>query len=83
VDSCSYGATGARAWQPLSAAPLSGSAASFRHRSSTSISCRLGVTHLVPRRPDGIARDEPRRRALWALVLAVAIGCIGRRPALT
>ncbi len=26
---------------------------------------------------DGIARDEPRRRALWALVLAVAIGCIG------
>jgi hypothetical protein len=26
---------------------------------------------------DGIVRDEPRRRALWALVLAVASACVG------
>jgi hypothetical protein len=26
---------------------------------------------------DGIVRDQPRRRALWALILAIAVACLG------
>jgi len=41
----------------------------FVSASASLIWCLVGL--------DGIARDEPRRRAPWALVLAVATGCIG------